>query len=273
MADLKHCRQRLLDETFLTSVAYHAELASTNERALRTSAEDAAALPALVIAERQTRGRGRAGNRWWSADGALTFSLIVSEEVAGFAFDGGPIALLAGLAVAEALQEILPPGSIGLKWPNDVQAGGRKICGILSEIPPTRRDRVVIGIGINVNNSRRDAPVELRETVSSVCDEIGEDVSRVELLVSTLRAMERRLKRHSRDPRALPRDWRPLCVLTGRTMTATQSGADVTGICRGIADDGTLRLQTPSGMTAVRSATSVRRRDRPIDRCKSRVDG
>src|SRR5438034_451345 len=98
-------------------------------------------------------GRGRGTNRWWSADGALTFSLVLEAPQERLPMSRWPqVALVAGVAVCEALERMAPRAEMRVKWPNDVYLAGRKICGILSESVPARRDRIVVGIGVNVNN-------------------------------------------------------------------------------------------------------------------------
>lgn len=253
-------RTRLLDETFVQSVEWHEELASTNDRALQLAAESAAELPALIGARRQTHGRGRGANAWWSAEGALTFSLLIDESTAGCTLTGGRVALPAGLAVATALCERLPAETVGLKWPNDVHVRGRKICGILTEVPSGRRDAAVIGVGINVNNRRRDAPPEVAGALTSVCDELGTTASRFDLLRSVLSAIETQL--HLAPP-ALSRAWGRFCVLTNHPVSVVRNGEELNGVCRGVADDGALLVETPAGLTAVHSATQVRRWDMP----------
>jgi BirA family biotin operon repressor/biotin-[acetyl-CoA-carboxylase] ligase len=135
------------------SIDYHESLGSTSDRALALAAADEARLPLLVLAARQTAGRGRGTNRWWSDEGALTFSLALEAHPALLPAANWPqIALVAGLAVCEALHRLAPSGNFRVKWPNDVYLNDRKICGILSESVPGWRDRLVIGIGVNVNN-------------------------------------------------------------------------------------------------------------------------
>ena len=111
--------------------------------------------PSLVLTCEQTAGRGRKGNAWWSSTGALTFTLVVNADELPMSSERRPmISLATGLAVRDALQTHLPEQEFSLKWPNDVFTGEQKICGILVEQHSIAdRQAVLIGIGINVNNS------------------------------------------------------------------------------------------------------------------------
>ena len=257
MLDHREFEAHLRRETFVSFVECHAELTSTNDRALQL-ANGTAELPALVIADRQTAGRGRRDNRWWSADGALTFSLVA--ELPEGTIQREIVSLLTGLAVAETLTGHMPAQDVSLKWPNDVYVHGRKICGILTEIPNQRSDSVVIGVGINANNSRSNAPKDIRDTVTSLYDEIGTPISTQNLLCKVLAALEPQL---AADPATLPQRWQRYCLLRDHHVTADTAAGAVSGVCRGIGSDGALILETRNGLVPVHSATTVRRTGMP----------
>jgi BirA family transcriptional regulator, biotin operon repressor / biotin---[acetyl-CoA-carboxylase] ligase len=123
-----------------------------------------------VIADAQGEGRGRLGKSWLSPPGkGLYCSIIVRPRLA--VEDYSKITLTAGLAVAIALEEISALG-MRLKWPNDVYAGGKKCCGILTEssslMENVNERFAIVGIGINVNSEESDFPLELKEKVTSL---------------------------------------------------------------------------------------------------------
>lgn len=226
-------------------VQRHAELDSTNNRAAQLAADPGTPLPALVVAQRQTAGRGRGGNVWWSSEGALTFSLLLDAEdlpPARWAL----VSLATAIAVADVLESYLPDAA-QLKWPNDVFVGGRKICGILVEAPPVRPARLIVGIGLNVNNSLHDAPEEIRARATSCVDICGAALDREQVLealtagvLSNISALRKSFE--------LVRLWSPRCLLTGRSVVIDTPSGEITGDCGGIDSDGALLVQSDRGV-------------------------
>jgi len=276
MPDEPNWTQRLLDETFLETVESHEELPSTNDRALHLLQNNTPPLPALILAERQTRGRGRADNHWWSTEGALTFSLMVASSMEPLTAGSQPsslpppdnrpvadprLALAAGIAVADTtrqtLHSIIPPQHIGLKWPNDVMAGGRKLCGILTEVSPRSREAVV-GMGINVNNTFEHAPEDVRQRATSLKQEAGRALSRFELLKEILRNFHRNMHRLTESADWLTETWATFCILTNRPVELHIGSEIHGGICRGIQPDGALLLESQQKLRPVYAATTIR---------------
>jgi BirA family biotin operon repressor/biotin-[acetyl-CoA-carboxylase] ligase len=250
---------RLREQTFVRTVEQFDELDSTNRYALQRVVQPPCDLPAVIVARHQTAGRGRGANRWWSGEGGLTFSLIVDDASAGFVVDREPrVALLAGLAVADVLEPMLPRGAVGLKWPNDVLVGSRKVCGILTEVPPQRRGVVVIGVGLNVNNSLQSAPPDVRESATALCDELQQELSLPAILLDVCSQIERWCTEFARDADALRASWSRRCVLTGQTITARSGTETVIGRCSDIHSDGSLIVETPTGRQLLRTAEHVR---------------
>jgi len=222
------------------------ETASTNTLALRWSLELADDdLPALVTAERQTAGRGRGHNRWWSSDGALLGSLIVAPGRFGVPTAVWPaLSLSVGAAIATAVEALAPRGDVRLKWPNDVFADRRKLAGVLIEIPPKRPDRMVIGFGVNVNNALAEAPADIRRRAVALCELTAGPLDREAVLDQFLRQLWSDFAALGRSDPALRDRWRRLCLLTGRSVVIESHGRRSAGTCLGIDDDGALRLQT-----------------------------
>jgi BirA family biotin operon repressor/biotin-[acetyl-CoA-carboxylase] ligase len=232
--------------TFVRQIRALESVDSTNTAAVEWSPQlTADELPALVITERQTSGRGRGVNRWWSAPGALTFSLLIEPGRHGIPTLGWPaLSLTVGAAAATALREQLPRAELRLKWPNDVYLNGRKVAGILIESPPATPHRLVVGIGINVNNSLDSAPEEVRARAAAACDAAGGPVSRTAVLAAVLQQLERDIGELANASPRLPARWRELCLLTGGSVVVTDSGRTIAGTCLGLDDDGALRVQT-----------------------------
>jgi BirA family biotin operon repressor/biotin-[acetyl-CoA-carboxylase] ligase len=240
----------------IASLEYRAEVGSTNDLAIQLSTDEQRRYPLLVLAGRQTQGRGRSENRWWSSAGALTFSLVV--EAAGPSQRWPLAALATGVAVCEALQTLFPPGAFGLKWPNDVYLAGRKLCGVLVEAPSQARSRIVIGVGINVNVSLREAPAEVQRRATSLADEAGGTFDLSETLVAVVSQILPHCEEAIRGEASLTESFRRYCLLTDRAVCVQSGRQELVGRCRGIADDGSLLLSTPGGEQRIQSGTVVR---------------
>lgn len=239
--------QRIRDETLVRAIDFHWEIDSTNSHACRQLEQHDPPTPLLVLAERQTEGRGRGQNRWWSGAGALTCTLVIPLE--GIPGDRLPhIALTTGLAICQAIEAFAPQADLGIKWPNDVYLDGRKLAGVLIEIPPHRPLHAVIGMGINVNNSFDDAPAELAQIGVSLRDTLQIELDRTELLIACLRQFERRWEQLRRDSVTLVDQWRAYHVLQDRRVEIDTYDATLRGTCRGIDRDGALLVETPTGI-------------------------
>ena len=154
--------ERLRGEAALSLVEHHDTITSTNDRARELAAHLQPGEMALVLADRQTAGRGRGANRWWTGAGSLAFSLLLHPAARGIRRENFPlISLAAALAIIDAQHPVASAGELGLHWPNDVFAQGAELAGVLVEALTDGWH--VLGVGLNVNNRTIDAPAELRE--------------------------------------------------------------------------------------------------------------
>lgn len=220
------------------------ETDSTND-ALRLRAEAGAAEGLVIVAERQTQGRGRLGRTWVSAAGKnLTMSVLLRPRLpAEHCFR---VTLLAGVAVAETLASGygLEPR---IKWPNDVLIGERKLCGILAEMKATPLssgvDYIVLGIGVNLNLRREELPEELQAIATSVAAESGRTISREEFALQLFEALEARYGslEQGRWPEILDA-WRRWAAIEGREVIVETGSGLIQGLVRGVDEDGALRV-------------------------------
>jgi BirA family transcriptional regulator, biotin operon repressor / biotin---[acetyl-CoA-carboxylase] ligase len=143
----------------------------------------------LVVAEEQTAGRGRLGRNWYSEKSSGIYASIILRPSLSPA-SAPAITLMAGVAAHRALSSATGL-SFDIRWPNDVMTGGKKVCGILTEMSAEldRLHYVVLGIGINVNH--RDMPSDLKATATSLRIEAGKNFSRAHILVALLKELER----------------------------------------------------------------------------------
>lgn len=242
---------RLLRETSLQHIEYHPTLESTSTLAAELLEPLLNCAPALVLTEQQTAGRGRKGNAWWSAPGALAFTLVLRGDELPLPAARRPLlAICAGLAVRNALAAFAPAAPLSVKWPNDVLSGSRKICGILVEQQgPAARPGVLLGIGINVNNSTADAPPEVAARAASLSDLRGGPGDLTEVLLRVLQELDSTIAELARRPAGLLSEVNRHSLLNGRHVTVRSGETDISGLCHGIDEDGCLVLQHSSGIT------------------------
>jgi BirA family transcriptional regulator, biotin operon repressor / biotin---[acetyl-CoA-carboxylase] ligase len=156
---------------FVRTLQTYEEVDSTNDRAARSIREGEVELPMVVWARRQTQGRGRGSHSWWSDTGSLTFTLAIDPTAHGLTVESEPkLALATAVAVIDALDELgLGTGSLGIRWPNDLEVDGRKVGGILPErIEAVEGHRTLIGIGLNVLTDFSNAPDDVRLMATSL---------------------------------------------------------------------------------------------------------
>lgn len=236
----------LVRETFVCRVEHYATVGSTNDRARECLADGAGPLPLLIVADEQTAGRGRGANRWWTGKGSLACSLIVGVDRFGLDRADAPlVALAAAVAVAETVAPLLGSHTVGLHWPNDVIAAGRKLAGILVEVLSNRW--LVVGIGLNTNNSLRDAPQDLQATATTLIELTGISHDRTQVLLTLLQHLEEAFRRLVSGPDEIVASANTLCLQHGQELTVQLGRRRISGRCRGIASDGALLLDTPQG--------------------------
>jgi BirA family biotin operon repressor/biotin-[acetyl-CoA-carboxylase] ligase len=229
------------------------------ERCTSTNAlllAEAPAHPVLLAAEAQSAGRGRRGRRWYSAPGhAATFSLCrvlrrPLRELPG-------VSLVAGVAAVRALHA-LGARQVALKWPNDLVVGAAKLGGILVESRPLAgATLVVVGLGINC---RRDASLELRlrrpvTALERLVELPGRNVVIARIAQALMECLE---VFEARGLAPLRREWERLDAHAGqRVRVRLADGRTISGVARGLAEDGGLRLATAGGLRAIASGRVV----------------
>ena len=214
-------------------IEYHHTLGSTQDRARALAA--ARSGPAVVVADHQSAGQGTRGRSW---DAPAGTSLLASWLFRPAPAEPGLFALLAGVAVARALAH-MGMSEASLKWPNDVEAGHKKVAGALAHATTDAEGgSLVLGIGVNVHQGQGDFPPELRAHATSLAL-AGHAMDRLSLFVDLTRELERVALSTERQP-ALE-EWRKRATLLGREVEVTREGRPVVrGLARDIADDGAL---------------------------------
>lgn len=207
----------------------------------------------LALADEQTAGRGRLGRNWVAPPRAnLLPTLLLRPNDAALR----QLPMTAPLAVAQALQEVCSIAAT-IKWPNDVQVGGRKIAGVLIERHDDAQGAPValVGVGINVNFDARMHP-EIAGIATSVQAELGRETSREELLAAYLQRFELLYDAATAGTSLLP-EWRALLTTLGRQITATWPGGTVSGIAEDVTEEGTLIVRASDGARVTVDAGDV----------------
>ncbi len=216
-----------------------------------------------IVANEQTSGRGQRGRTWYSRRGESLCSTFFIRH--GFALpeEAGQVSLMAGVIVAELLRSERSLQNVGLKWPNDVLVGGKKVGGILIEMlqAPDGLWIALVGVGINVLTV--DFPVELRRYATSLAMESSDPASLPTPLKLAL-ALGAALNTGAgiKTPQSIShwiRRWRELDATSGRRYETEWDGALIMGAAVGIDDEGALQLRIENGaVIAVTSASSLR---------------
>ena len=240
-------RAALRTKTFGRTLHILHETPSTNTAAMAL-AQKGAENGTVVVAERQTAGRGRLGRSWYSPAGEnLYCSVIVRQTQSQTRLEEwlSWLPLLSAVAAARAIQAVAALQA-RLKWPNDILINQQKLGGVLCESNGSRSQGrfVVVGIGINVNTPRHAFPDELRDLATSLAAEAGHRINRVALLSALLSELELCIGNLSAQPSAeVKREYTKLCSTLGRQVRVSlASGESVEGHADAINSDGSLRL-------------------------------
>lgn len=217
-------------------------LDSTNAEALRLLSSSPA-LPFYVLAERQTSGRGRRGRSWVSPFGEnIYYSLVLRIDGGMRQLEG--MSLAVGLALLQVVRDC-GVSSAGLKWPNDVLVGERKLAGILLELSGDPADvcHVVIGIGLNVNMLAAEVGA-IGQPWTSMRMELGRQLDRNELVCALNRQLSHYLDIQLRHGfAALQDEWQRSHLWQLRPVALTAGGEPVEGVVLGVDQSGAVRMQ------------------------------
>lgn len=221
------------------------EVESTNGYALQMLAEGTLRDGAVIIANRQTAGRGRFKRAWFSEGGLALTVVAVSPELPHRL---GPVTLNAGVAVAKGLKNATGR-DFYLKYPNDVMSEkehGKKVAGILVEAKPAQGGTaLIIGIGVNVGQSR--FPDEIASIACSL-RQLGLETPRETVAAEILNALEADLERPFCD---LREEWLKMDCTIGRPVRIKNLKVDIEGTAAGLDDNGSLLVNTTRGIERV----------------------
>ncbi len=235
---------------------HYYKIGSTNLEAMESAAAGASE-GSVFVAEEQTAGRGRGAHQWESAPSAGIYCSFVLRPALPPS-EALVLSLAAGLAVHSAVQQIDSGTSPDLKWPNDLLVGGKKFCGILTEMnaEATRVRHIVVGIGINVNQAK--FPAGLQPIATSLRLASGTEWSRVELCAALLKSLDREYRDLLEKPGAqesvLQRFQERSTSARGRRVQVEENGG-FEGVTEGLDSRGFLQVRTAGRLRTVLSGT------------------
>jgi len=228
---------------FGLSLVYQSQVGSTNDY-LHSLASQGAPEGTVVIADEQTEGRGRLGRAWVAPPNtSLLFTTLFRPSLhPEYAHQ---LVMVAGLAIAEACEEMTGV-TVDVKWPNDLQIGGKKFVGILleSSVMADQIEWLIVGTGINVNH-RFEPADPLAETATSLRVACGQTIDRASLFALILRNYYHWHSRLGEDQ--LISAWRLRCITLGRRVSVQSQTGLVTGLAHNIGSSGVLHIKDDSG--------------------------
>ena len=217
------------------------EIGSTMAKA-RELARNGCPHMTVVVAERQINGRGRLNRTWQSEAGGLYFTVVLRPDISPIL--SARVNLRSATVLVKTLRRLYAVDA-GLKWPNDILVGDKKLCGMLLELE-AEGDSVSfinVGIGINLNNDpARDVP-----TAVSICSLLGNRVSKTAFLCAFLDALELAMKKPLDE--SVISAWKAYTVTLNRPVQVVTLKETFTGQAVDIDETGALILQTPQGIS------------------------
>ena len=242
-----------------SSICYREETESTNDLAKKLAAEGCPE-GTLVTADYQSSGKGRRGRAWSSPKGeAVYMSLVLRPDLPPAS--ASMVTLVGAMAVTAAVGRETGL-SCQIKWPNDVVSGGRKVCGILTEMSAELDCIHYIVMGMGINTGQREFPEELREKATSLLLECGRPVNRCRLAAAVLEEFEGLYARFLEDGdlRGLAAEYNSRLAGLGREVRILDPAGAYTGVSRGIDEEGGLLVEMDGGDTrrVVSGEVSVR---------------
>ena len=229
----------------LQTVLAFDKLPSTNKKA-KELAQDGYEEGTIVIAQKQTHGRGRFTRKWESPSGGLYLSFILRPNIRPE--QASLLPLMAAVAVRETVAQLgLSPS---IKWPNDVHIDTKKIAGILLESEQNNKklEYVILGIGINVNIDKHQFPPEIRAVSTSLSEELGYSVEYYPFLIRLLADLDKYYRFFVEGNIAtITSEWKQHTDTLGKVILITRPDKIIQGTAIDITDSGFLLIKTDKG--------------------------
>ncbi|MGR5985876.1 biotin--[acetyl-CoA-carboxylase] ligase [Bacillus cytotoxicus] len=237
-----------LQTDFIGRTVYFEESVESTRHVAAKLAYEGAAEGTIVVAEEQTAGRGRLSRKWYSPKGTgVWMSIILRPSIP--VHHAPQLTLLVAVSVAQAIEKCTGV-NVGIKWPNDILINGKKTVGILTEMQadPDKINAVIMGIGINANQQTEHFVDEIKQIATSLAIESGKPIVRAELMRQIFLQMEKLYKEYLNNGFTVVKLlWESYAVSIGKEITARTMRQTITGVAKGITDDGVLLLEDHQG--------------------------
>jgi BirA family biotin operon repressor/biotin-[acetyl-CoA-carboxylase] ligase len=225
---------------------YYRRVSSTNDVG-KELAKKGVTEGTVILAETQTKGRGRLGRKWVSPSGGLWFSLILRPKIKPK--DLPQLTFMAATAIAKTLRSLYKLRA-QIKWPNDILVNNRKVCGILTEGHTINEtvEFAVVGVGINVNLEVKAFPSTIRSIATSLQKELGKSVDREKLLCSLLMQIENSYLTWRKEGfKSILKEFRMLAMFLGKHVRISVFDERIMGIAEDLDETGALIVRLPDG--------------------------
>ena len=201
----------------------------------------------VILADKQTKGRGRMERSWYSGGKRHLFCSIIFHPVPTISRTS-TVTILSGLAVYRVLRRY-GVRDLSIKWPNDILIRGKKVCGILVETRGiSKLEPIVIGIGINIEGDELQFPVHIRPRITTLQKEGVRDLDPVGILNKILDELDKILLRFSKkDSRRFFTEWEEASSSIGKKIIFYQDNVEKRGRILGLGQDGELMVETFQG--------------------------
>lgn len=253
--DIDFVQSSLIDNVIGQKIIYHDTLNSTMDEAIK-QAENGEPEGVVVVADKQTKGRGRHNRRWSSLPGEdLLFSIILKPTVSELPY----INMAATMSVAKSISKITSLNPV-IKWPNDLQVNGRKISGILieTEIGLNEVSKVsysIVGIGVNVNSDLSQM-IDIRYKATSMYKEINKKIERTDMLKSILGFFDE-FYQQIKSGKSLTEDWVSWLDTLGQNIRLKSLDQVITGRAESVDEHGNLIVVRPDSSIFIAVAGEV----------------
>lgn len=228
------------------NIHFYQEVESTNNTA-KKFVDDDSPEGTVVIAEHQTAGRSRKNVDWASPEGGIYMTMILRPDVT--LLEASKLTIVTGVAIAKTLNDEFDI-NVGIKWPNDLLIGNKKICGILTEAV-TQKDKleaVLVGVGVDVNINEEDIPNRIKNIATSVKKETNVEFNRAAIIRVFFRIFEDLYEKFKEGNfKEIVSEWRRLSSTTGNRVKVYTGGKALIADAVGITNNGALIVEKDDG--------------------------